>query len=166
LISAAILIAGATLDSDKISSVADIAAVIRPVAGPFTKVLFGVGLFAAGITSTITAPLAAACGVREIFGWPDDPEHVGFRMVWISVLVTGMGFSLFGRNPLEIIIAAQAANGFLLPMIAGFVLYLAMKQKTLAIPLWYYGLGIAVTLICGGLGIRTLIWVAEHLNFV
>ena len=166
LISVAILIAGAALDSDEISSVADIAAVIQPVAGSFTGVLFGVGLFAAGMTSAITAPLAAACGVREIFGWPDDPNHRGFRIVWMSVLVAGMGFSLFGHNPLEIIIAAQAANGLLLPVIAVFVLYLAMKQKRLSIPLWYYGLGMTVTLICGGLGIRTLIWVAEHLNLL
>ncbi|MXZ05449.1 MAG: divalent metal cation transporter [Rhodothermaceae bacterium] len=164
IISVAILLAGATLEVEAVESVAAIAPVIRPAAGPFAEILFGMGLFAAGITSAVTAPLAAACGVREIFGWPDDVKHPGFRVVWISVLLTGMMFALFGRNPLEIIVAAQAANGLLLPFIAVFVLFLAVRQKTVALPHWYLGLGILVTLICAGLGGRTLIWVWGQLN--
>ncbi len=164
VVSVAILIAGATLGVDSVTSVAAIAPVIRPVAGPFTELLFGVGLFAAGITSAVTAPLAAAYGVREIFGWPDDTRHPGFRIVWISVLLTGVGFAIYGRNPLEIIIAAQAANGLLLPVIAWFVLFLSTRQKASGLPRWYMGLGIIVTLICGGLGIRTLIWVWGQLS--
>jgi len=163
IISAAILIAGAALDTDTISSVGDISAVIRPVAGPFAEIMFGVGLFAAGITSAVTAPLAAACGIRELFGWPDDRGHIGFRIVWISVLVTGMTFALLERNPLEIIIAAQAANGLLLPLIAGFVLYLSVRQDAVQLPRWYFGLGVLVTLICLGLGIRTLLWVTQQI---
>ncbi|MCY4232661.1 MAG: divalent metal cation transporter [Bacteroidetes bacterium] len=163
IISAAILIAGAALDTDTISSVGDISAVIRPVAGPFAEIMFGVGLFAAGITSAVTAPLAAACGIRELFGWPDDRGHIGFRIVWISVLVTGMTFALLERNPLEIIITAQAANGLLLPLIAGFVLYLSVRQDAVQLPRWYFGLGVLVTLICLGLGIRTLLWVTQQI---
>ena len=159
IVSVAIMLAGATLETGSVGSVAAIAPVIRPAAGPFAELLFGIGLFAAGITSAVTAPLAAACGVREIFGWPDDPKHAGFRLVWISVLLTGMGFAFFGRNPLEIIIAAQAANGLLLPFIAGFVLLLATRQKAVVMPRWYLGLGILVTLICAVLGVRTLLWV-------
>lgn len=159
IISVAILLAGATLGTDSVNSVAEIAPVLRPAAGPFAELLFGIGLFAAGLTSAITAPLAAACGVREIFGWPDAPQYPGFRVVWVSVLLTGMGFALYGRNPLEIIIAAQAANGLLLPVIAGFVLFLASGQKAVTLPRWYLGLGILVTLICAGLGVRTLMWV-------
>ena len=164
IISVAILFSGAALEVDAVTKVADIAPVIRPAAGPFAEVFFGTGLFAAGITSAITAPLAAACGVREIFGWPDDTRHPGFRIVWISVLLTGMSFALYGRNPLEIIIAAQAANGLLLPFIAGFVLFLATRQKAVSMPRWYLGLGILVTLICAGLGVRTLLWVGGQLS--
>jgi len=158
IISVSIVMAGATLEAETISSVADISAVIRPVAGPSAEVLFGLGLFAAGITSAVTAPLAAAWGVRELFGWPDDSRHVGFRIVWMSVLATGMGFAILKHNPLEMIIAAQAANGLLLPLIAGFVLFLAIKQKEVQLPKWYLGLGVLVTFICLGLGIQTLLW--------
>jgi len=130
MIFVAILLAGASLEANKVTSVADIAPIIRPAAGPYAELLFGIGLFAAGTTSAITAPLAAAYGVREIFGWSDDLRHLGFRMVWISVLLTGIGFTLYGRNPIEIIIAAQAANGLLLPFVAGFVIFLTTRQKS------------------------------------
>ena len=161
LISLAIMLAGSTLIVPEGSprSVATLAPLLEPAAGPLASVLFGAGLFAAGITSAVTAPLAAAHGVREIFGWPDDERHVGFRLVWISVLVTGLVFALIGRNPLEIIIAAQAANGLLLPFIAGFVLYLSARQPNVNLPRWYLGLGVLVTLICAVLGGRTLLWV-------
>ncbi len=164
IVSVAILFAGATLETGSVGSVAAIAPIIRPAAGPFAEILFGVGLFAAGITSAVAAPLAAACGVREIFGWPDDPKYMGFRIVWISVLLTGVGFAFYGHNPLEIIIAAQAANGFMLPFIAGFVLLLATRQKEVRMPRWYLGLGICVTLICAVLGVRTLEWVWGQLS--
>jgi len=127
--------------------------------------LFGLGLFAAGITSSVTAPLAAAFGIREIFGWPDDPRDRRFRTVWISVLLTGLIFALIGRNPLEIIIAAQAANGLLLPLMAAFVLLLTARQREVTLPTWYKGVGMVVVLVTAGLGIRTLLWVFEQLGY-
>ena len=62
------------------------------------------------------------------------------------------------------IIAAQAANGLLLPLVAGFMLYLAVRQDAVQLPKWYVGLGVAITLVCAGLGVKTLFWVAEKLN--
>ena len=159
LISIAILFAGAALPAESIGGVGDLARVIEPAAGSLASVLFGLGLGAAGITSAVTAPLAAACGIREIFGWPDDPKHIGYRLVWVSVLLSGVLFALTGRSPLEVIIAAQAANGILLPFIAGFVLYLSTRQEAVRLPRWFVGLGVLVTLVCAGLGARTLVWV-------
>ncbi|MDE2833912.1 MAG: divalent metal cation transporter [Bacteroidota bacterium] len=161
VISLAIMLAGSTLTVTEGSarSVATLAPLLEPAAGPMASVLFGLGLFAAGITSAVTAPLAAAHGIREISGWPRDERHIGFRLVWISVLVTGLTFAMIGRSPLEIIIAAQAANGLLLPFMAGFVLYLSARQPNVNLPRWYLGLGVLVTLICAILGARTLLWV-------
>ncbi len=166
LISIAILVAGATFEAPAggIGGIADIAPIIEPAAGGAARLLFGLGLFAAGITSSVTAPLAAALGVREIFDWPENPRDWRFRMVWISVLVTGLAFALVGRNPLEIIIAAQAANGLLLPFMAGFVLLLTARQRQVTLPAWYKGVGIIVVLITAGLGVRTLLWVWSQLG--
>lgn len=166
LISLAILMAGATLHDAgvEVRSVAGLAALLDPVAGSAARVLFGLGLLAAGLTSAVTAPLAAASGIREIFGWPDDSKAVSHRAVWLSVVLTGLFFALSGYSPLTIIIAAQAANGLLLPFIAGFVLYLTHRQSALALPRWYLGVGVLITLICAGLGARTLWWVWTQLS--
>ncbi len=165
-VSLAILVAGATFvaPADGIRGIADIAPIIAPAAGNAARLLFGLGLFAAGITSAVTAPLAAAFGIREIFAWPEDAHDWRFRAVWISVLVTGLGFALIGRNPLEIIIAAQAANGLLLPFMAGFVLLLTARQREVTLPLWYRGVGAIVVLVTAGLGLRTLLWVWGQLG--
>ncbi len=166
VISLAILMAGATLSQTgaQVGTVAELAPLLEPVAGGAARALFGLGLLAAGITSAVTAPLAAAAGIREIFGWPDDPRDWRYRLVWGSVLLTGLLFGLIGRNPLEIIIAAQAANGLLLPFIAAFMLYLTARQHALSLPRWYVGIGVLVTVICAGLGVRTLSWVWSQLG--
>ncbi len=166
IISVAILFAGSTLQGADANagSIASLADLLEPAAGSMARILFGLGLFAAGITSAVTAPLAAALGIREIFAWPDDQRSWRFRGVWISVLLTGLVFAILGRNPLEIIVAAQAANGFLLPFMAGFVLYLTMRQREVALPRWYVGLGIIVVVFCAGLGLRTLAWVWSQIG--
>ncbi|GAB5520299.1 MAG: Nramp family divalent metal transporter [Rhodothermales bacterium] len=164
LISWAILLAGATLTdgSAHASSVGDVAELLTPVAGSAGRVLFGLGLLAAGLTSAVTAPLAAAAGIRELFDWPTDRTDVRYRMVWGSVVLAGVAFGLSGVSPLKAIVAAQAANGLLLPVLAGFVLYLTARQTHQQMPTWYLGLGGLVTAICAILGVRTLLWAASQ----
>ena len=166
LVSFAILLSGAKLSSTgtEVNQVAAFASLLEPVAGPASRYLFGLGMFAAGITSAITAPLAAAAGITEIFGKAahKDGRHV-FRSVWISVLLTGLFFGLTDFSPLRVIIAAQAANGLLLPFIAAFVLVLAYHQKAVALPRWYLALGVLVTIVCAGLGARMFWWAWQQL---
>lgn len=166
LISFAILATGATLfgAGARVDGVASMARLLEPAAGSAAQLFFGLGLFAAGLTSTMTAPLAAATGIRELFGWEDDPTGWAFRGVWASVLLTGLAFGLGGWSPLPAIVAAQAANGVLLPLIAAFVLYLSMRQDVVALPGWYRALGGLITLICAGLGAQTLWWVWQQIG--
>lgn len=164
LVSLAILFCGAALfgTGAEFSKPGEFAGLVEPVAGSSAKYLFGIGLLAAGLTSAITAPLAAAAGISELFGWQKDGPQ--FRAVWLSVLVTGVVFGLGGWSPLNMIIAAQAANGVLLPLVAGFMLYLAVRQEAVQLPKWYVGLGVVITLVCAGLGVKTLFWVADKLQ--
>jgi len=92
----------------------------------------GLGLFAAGFTSAITAPLAAALAVRSLVGSADDDRWATgsprFRGVWLGVLLTGMAFGLTGVRPVPVIILAQAFNGLLLPLVALF-LWISMNDR-------------------------------------
>ena len=141
----------------EVKSVADMAEQLRPLAGDFAPALLGMGLLAAGFTSAITAPLATGYAVSEILGWETNDHRI--RWISISVLAIGGLIALSGFKPINIILLAQFANGLLLPIIAGFLLF-TMNQKSV---LGKYangwlanGLGLAVFLISFGLGIRMI----------
>ena len=54
-----------------------------------------------------------------------------FRAVWMIVLGLGIVFSSLGIKPIDIIKFAQVANGILLPVIAGFLIWIVNKESVL-----------------------------------
>ena len=138
LISMGILVAGGALRGQAFSFEA-IAAVLETRLGSWAAELFEWGLFAAGFSSAITAPLAAAITARGLFEESDENEpdegrwgdrSWRFRAVWISVLAFGLAFGLSGVKPIPVIILAQALNGVLLPLVAIF-LFLVVNDRRL-----------------------------------
>ncbi|MBT4518675.1 MAG: Nramp family divalent metal transporter [Halieaceae bacterium] len=103
---------------------------LEPQLGPLAKYIFAAGLFAGGLTSAITAPLAASYAVCGALNWPQKLDAPQFRLIWSTVLVTGTIFAALGSKPLTAIILAQVANGFLLPIVAIFLL-VVMNRRTL-----------------------------------
>ena len=85
----------------------------------------GGGLFAAGLTSAIAAPIAAGWTVCGVMGWSTDAQSRPFKMVALSVLGAGLTFALVIPRPDLLIITAQATNAVLLPLIAGILLAVA-----------------------------------------
>jgi len=131
IISTAIIITSASSGLNNISNAADLAKGMEPLFGSFATYFLAIGLFAAGITSAITAPLAAAYVFTNCFGWQSDFKATKFRAVWASILGIGILFSSIGFKPIEIIKFAQVANGILLPIIAVFLLWLSNKTALL-----------------------------------
>lgn len=105
-----------------IANASDMAVQLEPLLGSWARVFFALGLFAAGLTSAITAPLAASYAVTGALGWPRDLRSGRMRAVWIIVLLTGAVFASTGIRPVPAILFAQVANGILLPAIACFLL--------------------------------------------
>lgn len=106
-----------------VKEVGDIAVQLEPLLGPAAKYCFGAGLFAAGLTSAVTAPLAAAYAVCGVLGWPVDLTARRFRLVWGVVFAVGAMLAVVGTRPIEVIVLAQATNGLLLPLLAAFLLF-------------------------------------------
>ncbi|MEQ6123166.1 Nramp family divalent metal transporter [Pseudotenacibaculum sp. MALMAid0570] len=131
LVSMAIIISAASISSGEVNNAADLAKSLAPLYGDFAKYFLALGLFAAGITSAITAPLAAAYVAKGCFGWKDGLKSKKFRFVWATILLLGVAFSSFGFKPIEIIKFAQVANGILLPVIAGVLLWVVNKKGVL-----------------------------------
>lgn len=136
---------------------------LEPLAGPYAKLFFSIGLFAAGFTSATTAPLAGAWATAGALGWESDLKSAKFRAVWGVILAVGVLSVLLGGSPVEIIVFAQVVNGILLPIVAIFLIY-AMNQDDL-LGRYTNGtvantLGAVVTVIVVWLGVRTLLTVA------
>ena len=165
IISLAVLVVGSALGGGL--EYGKLAAVLDQRLGPGAGASLAVGLFAAGFTSAITAPLAAGLAARSLFRGADD-ERWGthsfrFRLVWVGVLLAGMAFGIADVKPVPVIILAQAFNGLLLPLVAVF-LWMSMNDRQ------FLGAGGinsraqnavmgAVVLACVALGLRGL-WAA------
>jgi len=111
---------------------AELAKQLEPLLGPAAKYFFATGLLAAGLTSAITAPLAAAYATTGVLGWERNLRSWKFRIVWAVIVVAGTAGACFlGTSPVQTIVFAQAANGILLPLIAIFLLAVMNQGKLL-----------------------------------
>lgn len=102
---------------------------LKPLFGSFTNIIFGIGFFAAGMSSAITAPYAAAFASSGILNWKGGQNSKGFRAVWMGVLLAGMTVSLLNLKPLSVIVFAQVANGIILPMASIFLLVVLNNRR-------------------------------------
>jgi manganese transport protein len=129
--------------------------------GPAAKIAFASGFVAAGLTSAITAPLAAAYALSGVFGWKVDLKSWAFRAVWMVVLTAGTVIAAMGmKSPETTIIMAQAANGVLLPLIAVFLLASVNRRDLMGAYRngWPANLvGVFVVLVAAVLGVMTLL---------
>lgn len=129
LISMAIVAVGTGVAGE--FSYAAVAETLRNRLGSAGSALFGFGLFAAGTTSAITAPLAAAMTAQSLLGNRTGWKPTHFRWVWGIVLGIGLIFGLLNVKPIPAIILAQAINGVLLPLVAAFLLPAVNDHKLL-----------------------------------
>ena len=131
LVSMSVIIAAAAITGQEVDGASGLAQSLEPLYGSAARYCIGLGLFAAGITSAITAPLAAAYVAQGCLNLGGDLKSRNFRLVWMLVLVLGVGVATFGIKPIEIIQFAQVANGILLPVIAGILIWLANRSTLL-----------------------------------
>ena len=123
---------GSSSSVEEISSAKDLATQLEPLFGSAAKWLMGLGLMAAGMSSALTAPLAAAYAAKGLFGWSDDETDIKFRSVWIAILLIGVVVSTLGVKSILIIKFAQITNATLLPFIAIYLLYISNSKKILS----------------------------------
>ena len=160
LVSLSIIITAASVSNQNVTGVIDLAIGLEPLYGKFAIYFLGLGLFASGITSSITAPLAAAYVAKSCFGWNNSLKSKRFRLVWIFILITGVFVSMIDINPIEIIKFAQFSNSMLLPIIA-IILLMLINDKNIISPKFNYKyqniFGVLIVIISLILGIKGLI---------
>jgi NRAMP (natural resistance-associated macrophage protein)-like metal ion transporter len=103
---------------------------LEPFAGPYARVLFGVGLFGASMLAASVLPLSTAYAICGAFGWERGvsfgwSEAPIFNGIYTLLIAIAAAFVLIPRLPLiQVIVATQFLNGLLLPIVLIFVLRL------------------------------------------
>ena len=164
IITISILTASAVVNqrsNGEIHNITDMANQLKPLLGSWATAFMSIGFLAAGLSSAITAPLAAAFASSELFGWGNSLKSTKFRAVWSVILMIGIVFSLLEFKPTKVILFAQVANGLLLPIIASFLLWvmndkiLLGKHANTPLANIFGGIILLITIILGLKGVIT-----------
>ncbi len=136
LITSWIMIAGSL--TGEFSSFGELAINLKERMGTMGLWALGIGLFAAGFSSAITAPYAASIIASTVLG---SENKKTIRAVWIIVLLIGFAFGVSAVKPIPVILTVQALNGFVLPLLTYFLILLvndtSVIQPTFRHDVWY-----------------------------
>ena len=134
LISVLIMITAASSQNvgEEITSAKDLAVQLEPLFGVSAKWFMGIGLMAAGISSALTAPLAAAFAAKGLFNWSDDERGLPVSG-GLDGDLSHWGISSHYRYGTHVLIIkfAQITNALLLPFIAIYLLITSNSKKIL-----------------------------------
>jgi Mn2+/Fe2+ NRAMP family transporter len=113
----------------QISTAADAARALRPLAGRYAESLFGLGLFGASMLAAGVLPLATAYSISEALGFEKGVSHTFreapiFLGTFTFLVAVGAAIAVIPNLPLfRVLLVTQVINGLLLP----FVLFAILK---------------------------------------
>ena len=119
-----------------VNSAADAARALTPLAGAQSGLLFSVGLLGASLLAATIMPLSTSYAICEAFGWESGisknfREAPVFMGLFTLLLVAGgvVVVSFPQGLLIQLILASQAINGLLLPVVLAFILKLASDRS-------------------------------------
>ena len=119
----------------QITSAADAARALRPLAGRYAQTLFGLGLFGASMLAAGVLPLATAYSISEALGFEkgvsrsfrEAPIFIGTFTFLVAV---GAAIAIVPGLPLiRVLLVTQVINGLLLPIVLFAVLLLVNNRE-------------------------------------
>jgi Mn2+/Fe2+ NRAMP family transporter len=119
----------------QITTAADAARALSPLAGKYAELLFGVGLFGASMLAAGVLPLATAYSISEALGFEKGVsrsfrEAPIFLGVFTFLLAVGAAIAVIPNLPLiRVLLVTQVINGLLLPVVLFAVLKLVNDRE-------------------------------------
>ncbi len=166
LIMAAVLIAtaatiGTTNPHAPLNTVGQVSHVLTPFLGAFLgRVIYSLGILGAAAVAAIVVSLAVAWSVGEVTGYRHslelEPRQAPwFYAVYTIVILAGGVIVALARNLVTLVIVVEVMNAFLLPLVLGFLIALAIFALPSEHRLrgWYRWVVVAVFVLTAGLGI-------------
>jgi Mn2+/Fe2+ NRAMP family transporter len=130
-----ILVAGAVLHRHgSITTVAEAASSLRPLAGPFASLLFALGVVVSGILSIPVMAACSAYALAEALGWVEGLDRRvwqarGFYTIILGSLGVGAGIAHLHIAPVTLMYWSQILNGLLLPPLFTVLLLLCNDRR-------------------------------------
>lgn len=164
-----IVVCAATLNHHgltEITSAADAAAALRPLAGDYAYLLFALGLFNASLFAASVLPLSTAYTVCEGLGFESGVDKrfrdaPVFYWLYTALILAGGGVVLWPNFPLlRMMVLSQVLNGILLPFVLVFMLLLVNNKALMGKHVnsrFYNIIALTTTLIMIGLS-GVLLW--------
>lgn len=119
----------------KITTAAQAALALKPLAGQYAFILFGLGLFGASALAAGVLPLTTSYAICEAFGWESGLDHkfkdapVFYTLYTALILIGSITILIPGINLISIILMTQVVQGVLLPITLIFVILLASNKR-------------------------------------
>jgi Mn2+/Fe2+ NRAMP family transporter len=120
---------------EHVDTAATAAQALKPFAGPYAEILFGIGLFGASMLAAGVLPLATAYSISEALGFEkgvsssfrEAPIFVG---IFTFLVALGAVVAMLPELPLiRVLLMTQVINGLLLPVILIAILRLVNDKE-------------------------------------
>jgi Mn2+/Fe2+ NRAMP family transporter len=140
-----------------ITSAADAAGALEPIAGEAASLLFALGVTAVGLLAVPVMTAGAAYDLAQTLGWKHSlharpREAKGFYIVIAVITAIAIGLNFLGFNPMRALVLAGVVQGFSAPPLL-VLLMLMTSNRTL--------MGMRVNRI----GMKALGWLTTLVTF-
>jgi len=117
-----------------ISTAAEAAAALRPLAGQYAFLLFAVGIIGVGLLGVPVLAGSASYALSESFGWKQGlyrkfKKARAFYGVIILSMLIGLGLNFIGLDPIKALIYSAVANGIVAPVILVLIVHMSDNKK-------------------------------------
>lgn len=108
---------------------------LKPLAGQYSFILFGAGLFGASVLAAAVIPLSTSYAICEAFGWESGVNHkykdapVFFGIYTAIIALSSLLILIPGVSLMKLIIITQQIAGILSPIILTFMILLVNDKN-------------------------------------
>lgn len=117
-----------------ITTAADAANALRPIAGDNAYLLFAIGVVGIGLLAIPILAGGVSYALSETFGWKEGLSHKlkeasAFYGVIIIATLIGLGINFVGIDPIKALIYSAVANGLVAPVLLVLIVILSSNKK-------------------------------------
>jgi manganese transport protein len=131
--SAMIIVAAAVFyrHDEIVKSISQASVTLEPLAGPLARLLFGIALLAAGISSSVTSSMASGNIVAGYLGKPADIHSWAYRIGLLATALLAVSIIDLGLDPFRALIVSQACLSVQLPLTIVPLLVLSRRRTVM-----------------------------------